>query len=355
VSTTERGHRGGVAGTDVVVAMDYCLTDVWAVLPDRIVEHATIIVEEGRIAGVVENGPTRGRSISGQGSVCVPGLVDVHSTLDLAPSAEATGITTQFHALRCEGTHAADRFDLEQILCAGAAPPDPSAPVDHRPVICVDSSRADALVDAERCARACRSDRGRLIVSIADPATAAGVGADVETVLDWFTIQAVARRLQLVSRAPASADDVDRAVDWGAGAVEFPITLEAARRARERGLGIIAAAPGVLSTPEFPTAISPLALIELGLCDALASVDRPGSLVDAVSLLVLRGVCDLRGAVALVTATPADLAGLVDRGRLSAGLRGDLVLLHPGREHFGVRRTFRAGVPADATHDTLAS
>lgn len=338
--------------------MDYCLTDVWAVLPDRIVERATIVVEDGHIASVIESGTPRGRSISGQGSVCIPGVVDAHSTLDLTPPADAGGITTQFHALCFGNSPASDRVDLEQVLCAGATPPDPSAPVDHRPILCVDTSDAAALLDAERCARACGNDPGRLVVSIADHSSeiAAGdrTGDDIETALDWFTIQAVARRLQLVSRAPSSADDVDRAVDWGAGAVEFPVTLEAARRARARGLGIVAAAPGVVSTLDAPTAISPLALIELGLCDALASLDRPGSLVDAVSLLVLRGVCDLRGAVALVTSAPADLVGLVDRGRLGAGLRGDLVLLRPEREHFRVHQTFRAGISAPAPHRTLA-
>lgn len=349
-----------MADSDVVVAMDFCLTDVWAVLPDRIVERATIVVDDGRIVSVVENGPPRGRSISGQGSVCIPGIVDVHSTLDLTAAADAAGITTQFHVLRYDGAAGCHHLDLEQALCAGATPPHPSAPVDHRPVICVDASDVDALPQAEQCARACGSDRGRLIVSVADSADSAGAasaggGDAVESVLDWFTIQAVARRLQLVSRAAVTADDVDRAVDWGAGAVEFPVTLEAARRARERGLGIVAAAPDVVSAPAVPTVVSPLALVELGLCDALASVDRPGSLVDAVSLLVLRGICDLRSAVALVTSTPAELVGLTDRGRLAAGLRGDLVLLRPEREHFRVHRTFRAGVPAAANARTLVS
>ncbi|HSM65181.1 MAG TPA: hypothetical protein VK860_02630 [Ilumatobacteraceae bacterium] len=343
-----------MAGTDVVVAMDYCLTDVWAVLPDRIVERATIVVEDGHIASVIEAGAARIGSISGQGSVCIPGIVDAHSTLDLAPPAEATGVTTQFHALCFGNTASPDCVQLEQVLCAGATPLDPSAPVDHRPVICVDTSDAAALLDAERCARACGSERGQLVVSITDHPTTPGQDPPGETVLDWFTIQAVARRLQLVSRAPATADDVDRAVDWGADAIAFPVTLEAARRARERGLGILAGAPVVVSTLGAPTVISPLALIELGLCDALASVDRPGSLLDAVSMLVLRGVCDLRGAVALVTSAPADLVGLVDRGRLGVGLRGDLVLLRPERERFRVRRTFRAGVAAPVPHPTLA-
>jgi alpha-D-ribose 1-methylphosphonate 5-triphosphate diphosphatase len=107
-------------------------------------------------------------------------------------------------------------------------------------------------------------------------------------------------------------------------------------------------------TPANPTAISPLALIELGLCDALASVDDASSLVDAVSLLVLRGICDLRGAVRLVTSGPAEVVGLTDRGRLAAGLRGDLVLLHPDREHFRIRRVLRAGSPSAVTSGHVA-
>lgn len=146
-------------------------------------------------------------------------------------------------------------------------------------------------------------------------------------------------------RGPVTADDVDRAVDLGAGAVEYPATIEAARRAHERGLAVIGSAADIVATSDVPIVISPLALIELGLCDALSSAARPTSLLEAVSLLVLRGVCDLRSAVKLVTSAPAGIAGLADRGRLVSGQRGDLVLLRPDREHFRVRCVFRAGEP----------
>ncbi len=153
----------------------------------------------------------------------------------------------------------------------------------------------------------------------------------------------MAQRLRLLVRGPVTADDVDRAVDLGAGAVEYPATIEAARRAHERGLAVIGSAADIVATSEAPTAISPLALIELGLCDALSSAAQPTSLLDAVSLLVLRGVCDLRSAVRLVTSAPAGIAGLSDRGRLASGQRGDLVLLRPDHEHFRVRGVLRAG------------
>jgi alpha-D-ribose 1-methylphosphonate 5-triphosphate diphosphatase len=186
---------------------------------------------------------------------------------------------------------------------------------------------------------------GPVLVSVdASGLTASADSDDPE--LEWFTVQALAQRVRLVVHGPATADDIDRAVDWGAGAVENPTTIEAARRAHERGLAVIGSAADIVSISGAPTAISPLALIELGLCDALSSADQTASLLDAVSLLVLRGICDLRSAVELGTSAPARIAGRNDRGRLVSGQRGDLVLVRPDREHFRVRAVIRAGEPA---------
>ncbi|HSL73456.1 MAG TPA: amidohydrolase family protein [Ilumatobacteraceae bacterium] len=345
-----------MAGTDVVVARDYCLTDVWAVLPDRIVECATIVVHDGLIASIVENGPPHGRPISGQGSVCIPGIVDVHSVAGF--QADLDGVTTQLHAIRVTDGQGGNA-DLEPMLCTGALPPDPAAPVDHRPHVCIDLDHGTDLEEATRCVQACTRDPGGLVVSITDigasgPASTSRATERAAT-LDWFAIQAVAHRIRLISRGPVTADDVDRAVDWGAIAIVFPATIEAARRAHERGLHVIGSATDLLVHPEVHAVISPYALVELGLCDALASAQRPSSLIDAVSLLVLRGVCDLRKAVGLVTSVPADIIGLTDRGRLAVGRRGDMTLLRPDREHFRVRQTFRAGEPVRAGRGTLAS
>ncbi len=333
---------------DVVVSMEYCLTEVWAVLPERVVERATIVVEDGLIVSVVENGPATPGAFSGRGGVCIPGIVDAHNVSNLEYSEASTGVTTQLHALRRSAAGDNGDTTLAQVLCERVDANRSMGSTDHRPILVVDLDDHSGLAEAERCARACVSERGTLVVAVAEHDTTAGRDVAAEALLAWFTIQALAQRLRLLAIAPATADDVDRAVDWGATAIEFPTSIDAARRAHERGMHVIASASDVVMAPSVPTAVSPLALIELGLCDALASVERSSSLVDAVSLLVLRGICDLRSAVRLVTSNPAEVTGLTDRGRLASGLRGDLVLLHPDRERFRVRHSFRAGVAEPA-------
>ncbi len=291
---------GSVESSGSKVAQDYCVTDVWAVLPDRIVERATIVVEDGLIVSVVGNGATKHPEVHGHGAVCIPGLVDLHHDVRTDPAPADHAVTTHLHV---HGFPVGELATGTTAVTAGGT---------------------------------------TVLVSVAASALTAAAD-DTEPALEWLTVQAMAQRLRLLVRGPVTADDVDRAVDLGAGAVEYPATIEAARRAHERGLAVIGSAADIVATSGVPTVISPLALIELGLCDALSSAARPTSLLDAVSLLVLRGVCDLRGAVRLVTSAPAGIAGLSDRGRLASGQRGDLVLLRPDHEHFRVRAVLRAG------------
>lgn len=332
------------------VAREYCVTDVWAVLPDRIVERATIIVEDGVIVSVVENGATTDRPIPGHGSVCIPGIVDIHSDVGIETSPTEHAITTQLHVLGFSG----DATDTasQTLLCASPRPASTTATIDHRPLLWIDNP---AMVDdVARCAGLCAAHGATVVVSVAASALTATCADDVDPALEWFTVQAMAQRLRLLVRGPVTADDIDRAVDWGAVAVEDPATIEAARRAHERGLAVIGSAVEVATTSAAPTAISPLALVELGLCDALSSASEPTSMLDAISIMVLRGICDLRTAVKLVTSAPAGIAGLTDRGRLVSGLRGDLVLLRPDRERFRVRGVLRASDPT-AAPTTLVS
>ncbi len=77
--------------------------------------------------------------------------------------------------------------------------------------------------------------------------------------------------------------------------------------------------------------------------DAFASDYVPASLVEAAFGCVRDTGITLPDAVALVTDSPARMAGLADRGRIDAGLRADLVRV---RVHDGlpiVRQVWRAG------------
>lgn len=96
---------------------------------------------------------------------------------------------------------------------------------------------------------------------------------------------------------------------WGAAVAEFPLTVGAARTARELGMPVVMGAPNVLRGGSHSGNVDAEELIRLGLCTSLASDYLPSSLLAAVFLLVERGVTTLSRAVGLVTSGPADVPG----------------------------------------------
>ncbi|MFD4294721.1 alpha-D-ribose 1-methylphosphonate 5-triphosphate diphosphatase [Rhodococcus sp. NPDC058532] len=58
---------------------DYVLGHVRAVLPDRVLDDARIVVRDGRIAEIGVGRPGTRVDVDGGGLFCLPGLVDVHS------------------------------------------------------------------------------------------------------------------------------------------------------------------------------------------------------------------------------------------------------------------------------------
>jgi alpha-D-ribose 1-methylphosphonate 5-triphosphate diphosphatase len=84
-------------------------------------------------------------------------------------------------------------------------------------------------------------------------------------------------------------------------------------------------------------------LLGAGLVDALASDYVPASLVEAVFMATKVGAIALPQAVALVTAHPARICGLADRGRIAPGLRADLVRVRMLADLPVVRQVWCAG------------
>lgn len=319
---------------------DFSLTDVLAVLPDRVVERATIVVRDGRIDRVGTAGPTSGRVVGCDGAVAVPGLLDPHGSSTDWIGVRDAGVTTRLHPI--DFSHPNRTGDATDAVLCDPAHPAATDHVDVRPLIRLDLDDPTACVRAIECVRTCHDPAAPIVVSLEDRDEAVAerrLGDDDP--LHWFTIHAVARRLRLAARSPVTADDVDRAVEWGASLAEFPVTIEAARRARERGLRVIVDADADTATGRQRT-VGAEALVELGLADGIAAVDRPESLLAAVSQFVLRGVCDLQTAVRLVTSGSAEAYGMIDRGRLAAGQRADITLLSARGERFVVERTIRA-------------
>ena len=117
----------------------------------------------------------------------------------------------------------------------------------------------------------------------------------------------------------------------GARICEFPITEEVAADARAAGEAVVMGAPNVVRGGSHLGWASAAPLAERGLVNVLASDYFWPAMMEAAFVMAGRGVLDLPRAWALVSANPAEACGLHDRGRLAAGLRGDVVVVDEAR------------------------
>lgn len=115
--------------------------------------------------------------------------------------------------------------------------------------------------------------------------------------------------------------------EMGATICEFPTSQTAARAARSLRNPVLMGAPNVVRGGSQSGNIAALDLIKTGDCDALVSDYHYPSLAQAAFSLVQSGALDLARAWALISARPAEILGLADRGTLIPGKRADLVVV----------------------------
>ena len=128
----------------------------------------------------------------------------------------------------------------------------------------------------------------------------------------------------LASHDDTTAAQVTTSRRHGVRFAEFPTTLEAAEACRAEGIAIMMGAPNIIRGGSHSGNVSALDLARNGLLDIVSSDYVPSALLlSAFRLAALWN--DLPRAVATVTAAPAAVSGLADRGQIAPGLRGDLV------------------------------
>ncbi|MDG1472006.1 MAG: alpha-D-ribose 1-methylphosphonate 5-triphosphate diphosphatase [Ascidiaceihabitans sp.] len=150
---------------------------------------------------------------------------------------------------------------------------------------------------------------------------------EVPAALDTLCAELTAMGLQMGSHDESAA--AHRAI-WRARGVtvsEFPETLEAAEAAKDAGDCVVLGAPNVVRGGSHKGNASALELIAMGYCDAIASDYHYPSPRRAALMLAASGVLDFGAAWGLVSAGPARVLGLNDRGVLDVGYRADLVIL----------------------------
>lgn len=106
-----------------------------------------------------------------------------------------------------------------------------------------------------------------------------------------------------------TVDCIERNVSLGVSVSEFPITLEVAEEASERGLFTLLGAPNVLLGGSYSGNLSAREAIEHGCGDILRSDYYPQSLLRAVFYLVKNSVLSMPDACRLVSYNPARAVG----------------------------------------------
>lgn len=356
------------------------------VTPDGVIENASVVLEEGRIAGVSQTPEGSGNTLDAAGRYVLPGLVDLHcdvieKQLSPRPGVEVPealafvemdrlfalcGITTGFHALSFMQGRGRE-VERAQRLCALVSRFRDEGLVRHESHLRCELPQ-ECSVDAVEAALR-RFSGG--ICSVMDHTPGQGqfrdlewfrrywredVGADEaqisaaiaqaehgEPTIALDRVERIARAARHSGAILASHDDdtverVELLAERGVKISEFPINAESARRARDLGLAVCMGAPNALRGVSSGGNLSALEAIREGLVDALVSDYHPPSMLTAAFKLARENVIPLPEAVALVTAGPAESARLIDRGEIREGATADLIIVGE-----------RAGIPT-TTH-----
>ena len=160
-------------------------------------------------------------------------------------------------------------------------------------------------------------------------------------------VVAAARSLgvHLASHDDATLAHVDEAVADGMTIAEFPTTVDAAHASHRNGMAVMMGGPNLVRGGSHSGNVSAMDLAKSGVLDVISSDYAPSSLLHGAMLLAeeVEGI-DIPTAIATISATPAEAAGLSDRGEIVAGKRADLVRVKPTPHHPLVRGVWRAGI-----------
>lgn len=352
------------------------LANARLVLPDEVLT-GSLIVADGRIAEIAPGTHVGAGAIDCDGDYITPGLIELHTDnlerhIEPRPSVDwphlsailahdgelaSTGITTVFDAMRVGSIHTGKggyvkyaRALTDEILALRRAD---ALRISHflhlRAEICSETLLEElaeftpedrigivSLMDHTPGQRQFR-DLSKLKTYIAkkrgmnDTEFEAhvthlkGLRAQLGDAHETGAI-AEASRLGavLASHDDTTAEQVAASHGNGVGFAEFPTTIEAAEACREQGVAIMMGAPNIIRGGSHSGNVSALDLAGRGLLDIVSSDYVPSALL--LSAFRLGEVWrDLPRAIRTVTAAPAEVTGLTDRGHLIAGQRADLL------------------------------
>ncbi len=142
--------------------------------------------------------------------------------------------------------------------------------------------------------------------------------------------------LPLAAHDDETIEHVEEAHDDGCIIAEFPVTLAAARKARELGMFVAMGAPNFVRGGSHSGNLSARESAQAGVLDILASDYVPLSMLRSAFMLIDDMGWTPQDAMATVSAAPARSLGLNDRGEIAVGQRADLVRVSRRRQGWPV-------------------
>jgi len=136
------------------------------------------------------------------------------------------------------------------------------------------------------------------------------------------------KKIPIASHDDDTGEKVEAVHRVGARISEFPVTLEAAQRAKELNMMVSMGAPNAIRGRSSTGNLSALEAIEAGLVDILCSDYNPASMIYAPFLLAEKSIMELPAAVRMGSLHPARAMGIdKEVGSIEAGKRADLIMV----------------------------
>lgn len=374
---------------------DLVLANARIVLDDAVMA-GSVLVRDGRIASVDAGGTAVAGAVDLDGDFLLPGLVDCHT--DHLEKHVFPRAHVRWDMMRAVMAHDAQIIGggvttVFNSLCVGATVKNPERREILRPMIdALEFASAQGMLRAEHFVHL----RCEITDDMTTELTANNVGRDIVRVVSVMEhvpgkrqsrdlghyverrmmesgkdravveretaellesleagsdrvraeVIALAHRngLPLFSHDDTTQEHIAMALAEGIRVAEFPVSLEAARAARQAGMLNVAGAPNMLRGGSQSGNVAVADLLAEGLVDILASDYVPRSMIDCAFLMAGEGVTSLPEAVRMVTSAPARACGLMDRGEILPGLKADVIRVHVAGDFPVVRTAWRDGV-----------
>lgn len=360
--------------------MRTCLTHARLVLTNEVLDDAALLIEDGVIEAINPDSTEADEIINLGGKLLMPGMIDLHcdaleKEVEPRPNVHfplnfacaqadkrnaAAGITTVYHALSFAHEELGVRNNHMAAQIARAVQDwQPHGLVDNRVHCRYEITDETGLPILKELVR----EQNIQLVSMMDHTPGQGQFKDIAAYRDYLTrtykktaddvaviiaqkqeaatgaygrMQELAEAAHGAGIVVASHDDdsperIATMRSIGAAISEFPITLAAAQAAQSAGMATLFGAPNILRGASQSGSMKAIDAIHQGVANCLCADFAPSALLVAVIRIPHLSDLDLADAIRLVTANPAKVGKLDDRGAIAVGKRADLVAVaEPG-------------------------